>query len=233
MIDHGADAAGPGDAPLQRPAAASVLLGQGYQGAVYRVETDDGPVIVKKVIGRGLPRILRRAMLRREHAIYQRLAGVNGVPACRGLLGGEELVLDYVPGPSLREPGQPVADRARFFDELLAIIQAVHAAGVAHGDLKRKDNILVGPGGHPVLIDFGTAVAMPDGAGAWRRWLFQQVARIDLNAWIKLKYQRQDMPMDPGDLQYYRPSWLERTARLVRRAWRKLTLRSHRRGRRR
>jgi len=229
MAGDGTDAAGAGSSAPRQPATGSVLLGQGYQGAVYRVETDEGPVIVKKAVGRGLLRILRRAMLRREHAIYQRLAGVSGVPGCRGLLGGEELVLDYVPGPSLREPGQPAVDRGRFFDELLAVIQAVHAAGVAHGDLKRKDNILVGPGGHPVLIDFGTAVALPPGAGAWRRWLFRQVARIDLNAWVKLKYQRQGMPMDPEDLRYCRPSWLERAARLVRRAWRKLTLRSRRR----
>lgn len=214
------------------PATGSAtLLGQGYQGAVYRVETADGPVIVKKAIGRGIARALRRAMLRREYGIYQRLAGVPGVPACRGLRPGDELVLDLVPGASLREPGQPAGDRERFFAELLALIQAVHRARVAHGDLKRKDNILVGPGGHPFLIDFGTAVSAPPGSGVLRRWLFRQMRRTDLNAWVKLKYQRQWVEMDPADRKYLRPTLPEAVARRLRRAWRRLTLRRLRRPR--
>ncbi len=232
MVDGRAGEAGPpGAVPAATPGPA-ILLGQGYQGAVYRVETAAGPVIVKKAIGRGLARSLRCAMLRREYAIYQLLATVHGVPACHGLRAGEELVLDLIPGSSLREPGQPAGDRSRFFAELLGLIQAMHQAGVAHGDLKRKDNILVGPGGRPYLIDFGTAVAAPAGAGWLRRWLFSQMCRMDLNAWVKLKYQRQLAEIDPADEQYYRPTWPEQVARVMRRTWRKLSLRRLRRSRR-
>ena len=233
MADREPDGVGPSGPGAWPPTGAVTLLGQGYQGAVYRVETAAGPVIIKRAIGRGLARAVRRAMLRREYGIYQLLSGVAGGPACRGLRNGEELVLDYVPGPSLREPGQPPGDRPRFFAELLDLIHALHRAGVAHGDLKRKDNILVGPGGRPVLIDFGTAVSAPPGAGPLRRWLFRQVRRMDLNAWVKLKYQRQELAMDPVDRRYHRPTWPEQAARVVRRAWRRLTLRAWRRtGRR-
>lgn len=224
------DAGRQGEAVVPADCTAT-LLGQGYQGAVYRVDTASGPVIVKKAMGRGITRALRRAMLRREYGIYRMLAGVPGIPACHGLREGDELVLDLVPGVSLREPGQPPGDRGQFFAELLELIKAVHRAGVAHGDLKRKDNILVGPGGHPFLIDFGTAVSAPPGAGMLRRWLFRQARRTDLNAWVKLKYQRQWVEMDPADLQYHRPTLPEAVARRLRRAWRRLTLRRLRRPR--
>jgi predicted Ser/Thr protein kinase len=211
---------------------ASRLLARGYQGAVYLTETAHGPVIVKKPLGRGPARAVRRAMLRREHGIYQRLLGIPGVPRCLGLWHGEELVLEFIAGRSLRELNDGLPDRDRFLAALLDLIQAVHGAGVAHGDLKRKDNILVGPGGRPYLIDFGTAVSAPPGAGWLRRLLFAQLRRMDLNAWIKLKYRGRWLEIDPADLQYHQPTVPERLARVVRRAWRAMTFRRQRKARR-
>lgn len=228
-MNHHDEVAATDDVSQRPPVGASELLGQGYQGAVYRVQTESGPIIVKKAVGRGPVLWLRRLMLRREYRVYQMLGDIRGIPACHGLRHGSELVLEYVPGPSLREAGRPEGDRNVFFFELLMVIQALHDAGVAHGDLKRKDNILIGPGGQPFLIDFGTAIAVSPNAGRLRKWLYRQMMRIDLNAWVKLKYQRQGMAMEPADRAYYRPTWLERGARRLRRGWRKLTLRSRRR----
>jgi predicted Ser/Thr protein kinase len=215
-------------------AAPGRLLGRGYQGEVHLVETPSGPVIVKQPIGRGPARALRVAMLRRERAIYRLLDGIAGVPRC--LDGdaageGEALVLEYVSGRSLREARLPAAERERFFEALRVLIEAVHRAGVGHGDLKRKDNIIVGADGRPYLIDFGTALSAPPGSGAARRWLLRQVQRMDLNAWFKLKYQRQGGDVSPTDIAAYRPTALERLARLVRRGWRSLTLRRLRKSR--
>jgi serine/threonine protein kinase len=122
------------------------------------------------------------------------------------------------------------AAREHFFVALLALIRAVHRAGVAHADLKRKDNILVRAGGEPVLIDFGSALM--DGQGRVRRWLFRLACRTDLNAWIKLKYQRRYGQIALADRAYYQPTWPERTARVVREGWRRLTARRWRKARR-
>jgi predicted Ser/Thr protein kinase len=219
-----------GSALPSEPPARSRPLAQGYQGAVYLVDAPGGAVIVKTASGRGVLRSARRAMLRREHAVYQRLRGVTGVPACKGLDRSGDLLLEFIEGASLREARLAPPERERFFQRLLEVIQAVHCAGVAHGDLKRKDNILVGPGNQPYLIDFGTAVACPPGSGLLRRALFRQLRRMDLNAWVKLKYQRQGLDADPADLGYYRPTLAERFARLVRRAWRTATFRRWRKS---
>ena len=209
------------------------LLAKGYQGAVYLVETATGPVIVKQAMGGWLARTLRRAMLRREYRIYLQLQGVAGVPRCLGLWD-DMLALEFIPGSSLRIARLSAAERTRFFAHLLDVIEAMHRAGVAHGDLKRKDNILIGPGGQPFLIDFGTAVYAPlDDAIAWRRLLFRQVQRMDLNAWVKLKYRGRLEEMTPEVAARFRPTQPERLARVVRRAWRSLTLRRRRKARRR
>lgn len=221
-----------GDRSPPAPASSTKLLGRGYQGAVYLVDSRDGPVIVKKAIGRGLTRAIRRAMLRREHYIYQLIREVPGVPRCHGLRDGEELVLEFIDGQSLREARPPPAGRVQFFAELLEVIQALHRAGVAHGDLKRKDNILLGRDGRPYLIDFGTAVSAPPGAGFLRRLLFRQMRRVDLNAWVKLKYQQQWVDIAPADRQYFDPTAPERVARVIRRAWRAVSLRRLRKARR-
>jgi len=217
-----------GDAP-----ASGRLLGRGYQGEVHLVQTEQGPVIVKRAIGRGPALALRRAMLRRERAVYGLLEGIPGVPRCLDPgARGDELVLEFIEGRSLRETRLAPAERERFFAQLLELIRVVHAAGVGHGDLKRKDNILVGPGGRPHLIDFGTAVAAPRGAGPLRRLALRQVQRMDLNAWFKLKYQRQRGVPAAADLALYRPTPVEDVARVLRRAWRALTLRRRRKARR-
>jgi predicted Ser/Thr protein kinase len=221
----------PGDL-TSAPGGLTRLLARGYQGAVYLAETKTGPVIIKKAMGRGLIRAARRAMLRREHAIYARLSGIAGIPACYGLEHGDELVLDFIDGQSLRQANQSAPERELFFSALLELIQAIHRAGVAHGDLKRKDNILLGRDGQPYVIDFGTAIAAPPGCGYLRRKLFELVCRIDLNAWVKLKYQGNPIPVSPADMQYHRPTLPERVARIVREPWRRATLRRWRKLRR-
>ncbi len=214
-------------------AGAGRELGSGYQASVHVYATSFGDVVVKTPHG-GVLGGLWRTLLQREHAIYERLAGIAGIPRCFGLVGGERLALEYVAGPSLREHEARLADRATFFGKLLLAVQAMHAAGVAHGDLKRKDNIIVGPGEQPYLIDFGIAVRRSATGAAWNRYAFEPLVQMDMNAWVKLKYGRRiDPAAEPGvlsdaDAAVYRPLLVERAARAVRVPWQKITLRRSR-----
>jgi serine/threonine protein kinase len=146
----------------------------------------------------------------------------------------EALVLEYIAGPSLRERDSRLTDRERFYARLLDTIQSMHKAGVAHGDLKRKDNVIVGAGEQPYLIDFGIACRRDPRGGVWNRWRFAMFVQLDLNAWLKLKYRRRVDPVaepgvwSPADAALYRPLMIEPLARAVRVSWRILTLRSPR-----
>ena len=77
-----------------------------------------------------------------------------------------------------------------FFDSLLKLIISMHNAGIAHGDLKRKDNLMVDKNLNPYLIDFGTAVIKYEGSGFFKKMVFDFLKKTDLNAWIKHKYKR-------------------------------------------
>ena len=76
----------------------------------------------------------------------------------------------------------------------------MHAAGVAHSDLKRKDNIIVGSGERPYLIDFGIAVRRSARNGLFNRLVFARLKQMDLNAWVKLKYGRRIDPETERDV---------------------------------
>ena len=89
----------------------------------------------------------------------------------------------------------------------------MHAAGVVHGDLKRKDNIIVGPGERPYLIDFGVAWLRSNSTLLNRVW-FEPGKQMDYNAWIKLKYQRRTDSLSATDAALYRPLLIERYSAL-------------------
>lgn len=208
-------------------------LSRGYQGAVYVTGTGPDRVVIKQATGRGLALALRRYMLRREYAAYLRIAGLPGIPRCLGLREDGSLVLEYIDGAIYRDSAPELKDRPAFFADLLRIILALHGAGVAHADLKRRGNILIGPDGGPRLVDFGSAQFAGPGAGPLARGLFRLACRMDLNAWVKLKYKRRYEAIEPADRPYYAPTFVEGAARVIRRAWRKLTGRQWRKARRR
>lgn len=205
-------------------------LGSGYQASVRLHHTRLGPIVVKTPHG-GALRTMWRYLLRREREVYACVAGIPGIPRCFGLLRGGELALEYIAGPSLREQEGQLGDREAFYARLLVTLRAMHAAGVAHGDLKRKDNVIVGGGEVPYLIDFGVAVRRSPTSALWNRLVFAPLAQMDVNAWVKLKYGRRlDPETDAGllsaaDAAAYRPLWIERLARSVRVPWQTLTLR--------
>jgi predicted Ser/Thr protein kinase len=205
------------------------VLGRGYQATVELYSTPAGDVVVKTAHAGGPLGGLYRYLLRREHAVYEQLAGVPGVPQTYGLIDGEHLALEYIAGPSLRAHERELKDRAGFFAALLETLRAMHAAGVAHADLKRKANIVVGPGERPWLIDFG--IAARRGTSRLSRAWFEHSVQGDYNAWIKLKYGRRIEPAEAAsvlsaeDARLYRPLWTERIARAIRVPWQAITLR--------
>ncbi len=201
----------------------------GYQGSVRTYQGPAGAFVIKAPAGRGLRRILGRAAIRREEHVYGRLRGIPGIPECYGRIGGQYLVLAHIPGGTLHARESDLRDREKYFAGLLATLRKMHDAGVAHGDLKRKRNILVGPGEQPFVIDFGIAVL----ANGQRGFLFELVRQVDRNAWVKHKYRGQMNDIAVEDAPLYKPMRSESLMRVLRTAWHAATLRRWRKRRRR
>lgn len=191
------------------------LVSQSNQGVVVRTECDGTALAVKSPVGNPLVWRLRQMSLVRESRAYERLAGVPGVPRCHGLVDRRWLVLEFIDGRPFRD-ARP-AEREAFFDALLATIRAMHTRGVAHGDLKRKSNLMVDAGGRPVILDLGAAVVRRPGRHPLNRRLFEFLRQTDLNAWVKLKYGGYD-GVSEADRPLLRRSRLERLLGHLRRS---------------
>jgi len=162
-------------------------------------------------------------MIRNEYRAYRQLEGVEGVPCCHGLIDGRYLVLDYVDADSLET--HKLIDAESFYASLQTLIERVHAAGVAHGDLRRRSNVLVAAGERPVLIDFGVALRCGPGSSRLRRRAVDLMQQDDHHSWMKLKYRRRRFA-PPEYRKLESPAVLKRIRRLVkqlrslRSAWR-------------
>jgi len=190
------------------------IFSRGYQGCVYLYKGEDGRrLIIKAPIGWGLGRLIRRMMLRNEFAAYSRLPHLEGIPRCLGLIGGSYLVLEFIDGIPVRTA--EITDRRFFFEAFLSLIKQLHIAGVAHTDLKKKDNILVVQGREPCIIDFGVAVIEKKGFAPLNRFLYNTAKQFDFNAWVKLKYNGKYEDLSEEDSLYFNRTLIEKGSRWI------------------
>ena len=205
------------------------LTNQGHQGIAFKMLVDGQSFLIKRTNKMGaLTKYVSEHFIQHEYKIYQRLEGIAGIPKCYGLSDDGSLILEYIDGNSYREKEHILENRDQFFIDLLALILSIHKAGVSHGDLKRKDNILIGENNQPYLIDFGTAMSLNFEGQLIKRWLYNFSKQTDLNAWIKHKYFRQYDQIKKDDLVYYSSNTVDKLVRLTRKFWRTLTLRRFR-----
>ncbi|MEJ2383775.1 MAG: hypothetical protein P8Y54_05185 [Xanthomonadales bacterium] len=190
------------------------ILAVSNQGTILHYRSDGAELIVKSAMGRGPVRALRQRTLLREYEAYRRMEGVAGIPRCHGLVAGRYLVLEFIRGTPYREAQW--RDRDRWFTEFLAVLQAIHARGVSHGDLKSKGNILVTEDEKPCVIDFGTAFVSKPGFHPVNNRLFEHGRRMDLNAWVKHKYHGRYADVSAEDRELLDYSFIEYWVRKLR-----------------
>jgi eukaryotic-like serine/threonine-protein kinase len=149
-------------------------IGRGGMGVVWLAEdrTIGRRVAVKELaVPGGVPEsertVLRERVLREARAAGRlNDPGVVTVYDVLDEAGGTFIVMELVEAPTLaalvRQRGPlPAADVARLGERLLAALEAAHASGVVHRDVK-PGNVLVPDNGRVKLTDFGIAQALDD-----------------------------------------------------------------------
>ena len=192
------------------------VMATSNQGTLLHYQRDGFDWVVKAAMGPPPLRWLRARALRHEHAAYQRLEGVSGIPECIGLVADQYLVLERVEGTPYRHAR--IDHRQAWFSELLEIIKAMHDQGVSHRDLKRKANLLVTADQQPCVLDFGACFLLKSGWAPLNHRLFEWWKRTDLNAWVKHKYHGDYAAVSEEDQQYLNYSRVEAFLRRRRQA---------------
>ncbi len=154
-------------------------VGRGGQGVVHRAfdERLARPVALKLLTGLGA---LSEGALERFLREARAAGGLNHPGLCpihdSGLDDGVPYIaMGFVEGRSLadvvaaRADGTPpdraeIDDLLAVFEQLARALQAAHDGGVVHRDVKPANLMLV-PGGHPVVLDFGIARQLEDDVG--------------------------------------------------------------------
>jgi hypothetical protein len=183
------------DAGAGAPTSIAAIIASASASAKGRVQI--GPYQVLEVVGKGsVGRVLKAfdPVLQRVVAIKvlsEPLAAVAGarrrflreaqsaaaivhpnvitIHAVKELDGNPLLVMEYIPGQSLRQrlqSSQPLetAEIVRLGMQIAAGLAAAHALGVVHRDLKPANILLEGDTGSLKLTDFGLAQVAHDGS---------------------------------------------------------------------
>jgi RIO-like serine/threonine protein kinase len=168
-----------GPAVVQQEGGRRTVLKQDLFGSVSRIEGPDGPRVLRDTAA-ARPQLmwLARRLARREARALERLAGLPGTPRLQSF-DGTRLLRQWIDGAPMQR-ARPAA--AGYYREALALLRAIHRAGVTHNDLAKETNWLVTPQGRPALVDFQLALVHRR-----RGALFRSLAREDLRHLLKHK----------------------------------------------
>ena len=136
-----------------------------------------------------LVRLFGRRQVAREIRALRRLQGIAGIPQCYDrVAGGVGILMEPIEGERItRWCRRRRAETGPMFERLQSLVAQIHARGVVHVDLRKRDNILVTEDGRPCIIDFNASFCFePDGLGT--RLLFPLLRRVDDSAILKWKH---------------------------------------------
>jgi serine/threonine protein kinase len=162
--------------------------GRGYGSTVSLIEKNGQRAAVKDFNDApGLFRVLVAPyLLSREVRALKRLRGATGVPQLFGRIDRYAIITEYIEGTPLdRFSTGELAPEV--FPRVQQVIDGIHARGVAHGDLKRRSNLLLTPDGEIYLVDFAAATIGKKPLRPLNNWLQKQMALVDDKSVPRLK----------------------------------------------
>jgi hypothetical protein len=162
--------------------------GAGSRPAVLVVRYGDGEAVLKDYsrCDRLFAVLIGPLLVWRETSALARLDGTPGVPRLIRKLGPRAFLMEHLRG-AVKARKQPQAAQPEFYERLHALVDRIHARGVAHCDMRRSGNILVDATGQPYLVDFVSCAFLRPW---WHplSWMFPLLCQADRDAIIKLKY---------------------------------------------
>jgi hypothetical protein len=132
-------------------------------------------------------RLIGPVSTRREAWALRRLDGVKGVPRLLARPERHALLMEYLPGRSVRQLRRTDSPPPEFFERLYELVAQIHARGLAHCDLRSRGNVLIGDDGLPYLVDFVAHFKRGQWWNPLTRWVYRKLCEADRTAVARLK----------------------------------------------
>ncbi len=141
---------------------------------------------------------ITNALLKREYKILKRLNSIYGIPKALNYLDNYGYLIEWIdalPLSNFKKKFNGVFKNSEnseyyisgdFFKRGFEILKEIHASGIAHCDIRRK-NILADKNDCPHFIDFDTAFYVNKDSNFIKKCLFKIMIKIDLITFLKIK----------------------------------------------
>ncbi len=186
---------------------------------VWVVEVNGKRAVVKdyRLNGFFYRNIVGRFLIWREKKAYMRLRGVEGVPYYYGSYNGLTLLTEEVQGKPIEEIEKRMNIHDDFFVKFDRLVDTIHKRGVAHCDLKRAGNVIMGNDGNPYIIDWSSAIFESEFRFFPLNFIYRRFILDDLNGVTKYRLRHNPERVSPTRMRIYTyRSPLERLVRKVR-----------------
>jgi serine/threonine protein kinase len=168
--------------------------------------------------------IIGRFLVWRESKAYKRLRGLRGIPTFYRVIDGLALVIEEIPGRSLKKHEKELKLPKAFFDVLKDIVDNFHRRGLAHCDLKHIPNVLLGSDGLPYVVDWNASISEKEFRFFPLNLIFRRFLLDDYMAIIKLKLQYIPKTVTPKEKRrYHHRCPVEKAVRAIKDRLRKIS----------
>ncbi len=127
---------------------------------LWLIEKDGVRAVVKDFSTTGFlfRNLAGRFLIWRESRALSKLEDLSGVPRLYRIIDGLALVLEEIPGTSLADLKEGRVLSEDFFTACQRLVSQFHGRGIAHCDLKRAPNVILGSDGRPYIVDWAAAI---------------------------------------------------------------------------
>ena len=130
---------------------------------------------------------------------------------------GLALVLEEIPGRNIEGLEKEKRLPREFFEELRRLVERIHERGLAHCDLKRAPNILLGHDGKPYIVDWSASIFKTESRFFPLNLLYRRFLLDDFNAITKIQLRHCPENVTAEEKKHYdHRSRAERLIRLIR-----------------
>jgi len=216
---------------------------------IWIVEEGGKKAVVKDFSRQGwlYRNIVGRMLIWRERKAYEMLKGIQGVPCLYRTVPGKALIIEAIDGQDLRDFEGELISMAEggaessameekrkllspvFFADIKKLVDEIHGRGVAHCDLKRTPNIMIGEDGRPYIVDWAAFMAKSEARIFPLNILYRRFLQDDYISITKLKVNNRPDLATEEEHEAYRDykarrveAGFERTVREFRKKARKL-----------